>query len=86
MLIRNLASFCVHVIIFADDKLRHGNNLVALFFQTGNHGIEGVGGVGGTVVAEDDGTVAQVLVLADCFDDGVAAVVFPVERVHVCYE
>ena len=34
---------------------------------------------------QDDGAVAEVFVISDGVDDGVAAVVFPVERVGVGY-
>ena len=86
MLISNLASFCVHMVIVADNKLRHRNNFIPLFLQPRNHIVERSGGVSGAVVAENDGTVTEMLVLTDSFDDGVGTVVFPIERVHDCYK
>ena len=39
----------------------------------------------GAVVAQDDGAVAQMLVVAHSVDDGVHTVVLPVERILVRY-
>ena len=39
----------------------------------------------GSIVAENDGTVAEVAMLGDFLDDGGSVVVFPVERVHIRY-
>ena len=73
-----LSTFRIKVVIVPINKLGDRDNLITFFFQVGQHGIQRLGGVFGTVMAEDDGTVAQMLVFADCADNGVHAVVFPV--------
>ena len=83
--VRYLSPLHIHRIILFIDQIRHLHKLIALAFECGDERIQRLGGVLGSVVAEDDGTVAQVLVVADGIHDGVHAVVLPVEGILVRY-
>ena len=75
----------IHRIIFFVDQVRHLHKLIALILKRGDECIQRLCGVLRPVVAQDDGTVAQMLVVADRVYDGVHAVVLPVEGVLVRY-
>ena len=73
----------IHRIIFFVYQVRHLHKLIALILKRGDECIQRLCGVLRPVVAQDDGTVAQMLVVADRVYDGVHAVVLPVEGVHI---
>lgn len=78
-----LPSLHIHRVVFLINQIRHLHKLIALAFERGDERIQCLGGVLGTVVAQDDGTIAQMLVIAYGIHDGVYAVVLPVEGVHI---
>lgn len=83
--VRYLPSLHIHLIIFLIDQIRHLHKFIAFSFQRGDERIQCLGSVLGTVVAQDDGAVAQVLMVAYGINDGVYAVVLPVQAVHTRY-
>ena len=83
--IRNLPSLHIHRVILFIDQIRHLHKLIAFSFERGDERIQRLGGVLRPVVAQDDGAVAQMLVVADRVYDGVHAVVLPVQAVLVRY-
>ncbi len=81
--VRYLSSFHVHRIIIFVDQILYSDQFIALFFECGDHLIQGLGSMFGTVVAEDDGAVAQMLVIAHLVYDRGGIVVLPVQTVHI---
>ena len=82
---RNLPPLHVHRVIFLIDQIRHLHKLIPFALERGDERIQRLGGVLRTVVAEDDGTVTQVLVVADGIHIGVYTVVLPIQTVPVRY-
>ena len=78
-----LPSLHIHRIIFFIDQIRHLHKLVSLSFERGDERIQRLRGIFGTIVAQNDGAVAQMLVIADGIHDGIWAVVFPVQAAHI---
>ena len=68
---------------FFVDQVGHFDKFISLAFRRGDQRIQRLCGVFRTVVAQDDGAVAQMLVVAHSVDDGVHTVVLPVERIHI---
>ena len=83
--VRNLPSLHIHRIIFFIDQVRHLHKFVPLVLKRGDERIQRLCGVLGSVVAQDDRAVAEMFVIAHGIDDGVYAVVLPVEGIHVRY-
>ena len=81
--VRNLPTLHVHLIIVFVDQIFDHDKFIPFLFQRGDHFIQSFGSMLGSVVAEDDGAVAQMLVVAHSVDDGVHTVVLPVERIHI---
>ena len=81
----NLPSLHIHRIFFFIDQIRHLHKLVSLSFERGDERIQRLRGIFGTIVAQNDGAVAQMLVVAHSVDDGVHTVVLPVERILIRY-
>lgn len=75
----------VHRVTIFHNQLRNWDKCKALFFQSLYHCVECLCSVFCSVVAEDDGTVAEVFVFCDFPDNGGSIVVFPVERVNIRY-
>ena len=82
---RYLPPLHIHGIIFLIDQVGHFHKLISFSFQRGDERIQRLGGVLRPVVAQDDGAVAQMLVVADGIHDGVHTVVLPVEGILVRY-
>ena len=83
--VRNLPTLHVHLIIVFVDQVFDPDQFITFLFQRGDHFIQSFGGMLGSVVAEDDGAVAQMLVVAHFIDNGRSIVVLPVQAVHVRY-
>ena len=81
--VRNLPSLHIHRVIFLINEIRYLHEFIAFSFQRRDERIQRLCGVLRPVVAQNDGAVAQMLVVAHGIDDGVHAVVFPVERIHI---
>lgn len=81
----HLSPFMIYCIPIFHNQRRNRNQSIPLLFQNSNHLIQCFCRVFGTVVAENDGTVAEVFMFGDFFDYGGGVVVFPVERVHIRY-
>ena len=60
-----------------------GNKFISFSFHRSDERIQCLRSVLGSVVAQDDGAVAKVLVVTDGIHDGVYAVVLPVEGIHI---
>lgn len=73
------------MVIFADNQLGERYKFIACVKKRLNHGFQRFRCVFCTVMAENDRAIAQVLVIADCLNDGVYAVVFPVKAIHTRY-
>ena len=80
-----LPSLHILRIFFFIDQIRHLHKLVSLSFERGDERIQRLRGILRTVVAQDDRTIADMLVIAHRIDDGVHAVILPVEGIHVRY-
>ena len=65
------------------DQFGNGNDLIALPLQIGDQRIQSLRREFRPVVAEDDGAAAQMLMIADGGDDGIRAVILPVQGIHV---
>lgn len=83
--IRYLSPLNIHRIIFFIDQVRYLHELIALILKCGDERIQRLRGILRTVVAQDDRTIAEMLVIAHRIDDGVHAVILPVEGIHVRY-
>ena len=83
-LVPNLPSFGIHVIIVLVYHLGERDKSITHFFETGNHGIQRLGGIFSAVVAEDDRAVSKSLVVAYPFNNVIDAVIFPVKGVITC--
>ena len=81
--VRYLPPLHIHRIIFFIDQIGHPHEFVAFAFQRRDQRIQCLRSVLGSVVAQDDGAVAQMLVVAYGINDGVYAVVLPVQAVHI---
>lgn len=69
--------------MFLVDQVGHLHKFISLSFQRRDQRIQRLCRVLGAVVAEDDGAVDQMLVVAHSIDDGVHTVVLPVEGILV---
>lgn len=78
LLLQMLSSFVVHIIIVSIDEIRKFYKFISLGFQIGDQGVQCLGGIFCAIVAEDNGAVTQMLVIAYGGDDGFNAVIFPV--------
>lgn len=76
-----LPSFMVHLVIFCIDQFRDWDDFVSFVIETGDDARERVFCIFGTVVHEDDRTVAEMFVVEDFGDDRVGTVVLPVKAV-----
>lgn len=68
----------IHIIIVCIDQIGKFYKFISLCFQIGDQGIQSLRGILCAIVAEDDGTVAKVLMIAYGGDDGIYAIIFPV--------
>ena len=68
---------------FFVDQVGHFDKFISLAFRRGDQRIQHLRGVFGSVVAENDGAVAQMLVIADFVDDRDGIIVLPVQAVHI---
>jgi len=73
----------VHMVAVAVDELGERHKGVALPLQRGDHRLERLRGIFCAVVTKDDAAVAEVLVLGHGLNNGVHAVILPVEAVYV---
>ncbi|MDE6529469.1 MAG: hypothetical protein K2K96_01700 [Lachnospiraceae bacterium] len=73
----------IHIIIVCIDQFRKSYKFISLRFQIGDQGVQSLCGIFCTIVAEDNGAVAQMLMIAYGGDDGIYAVIFPVKAVNV---
>ncbi|MDE6687515.1 MAG: hypothetical protein K2K17_09385 [Lachnospiraceae bacterium] len=73
----------IHIIIVCIDQIGKLYKFISLCFQIGDQGVQSLCGIFCAIVAEDNGTVAQMLMIAYCGDDGIYAVIFPVKAVNV---
>lgn len=78
-----LASFCIDFGAVRIDKLRDRDKLIALFLQCCDQCVQCVCCILCTVMAQNDGTVAKMLVLTDRFNDGIDSVILPVQAVYI---
>ena len=76
----------VHVIPFGVNQFRDRYKGITYVLERGDHAVEGLGGILGTIVAKDNAAGTQVFVLGDGFDDGVHAVVLPIRAVRIPYK
>ena len=83
ILVRYLPSFMIQVVVIPSNQLRDRNKLIPLILQCCNQSVQRIRRVLGPVVAQNDASVSEVLVLRYSLDDGIYAVVFPVERIHI---
>lgn len=80
-----LSSFMVNLILSRKNQFGNRNELIALFLQTGNDGVQSLGSVLCTVVHEDDRTVAKMLVIQNTVSNLLCSVVLPVKRIGIGY-
>lgn len=73
------------MIIIPVDQLRDRHELIPLPLQRGNQRFQGFRRIFGTVMAEDNAAVAEMFMLRDRLDDGIHAVIFPVEGITIIY-
>ena len=78
-----LASFCIDFGAVRIDKLRDRDKLIALFLQCCDQCVQCVCCILCTIMAQNDGTVAKMLVLTDRFNDGIDSVILPVQAVYI---
>lgn len=78
-----LASFCIDFGAVRIDKLRDRDKLIALFLQCCDQCVQCVCCILCTVMAQNDGTVAKMLVFTDRFNDGIDSVILPVQAVYI---
>ena len=78
-----LPSLHIHRIFFFIDQIRHLHKLVSLSFERGDERIQRLRGIFGTIMTQNDGAVAQMLVIADFVDDRDGIIVLPVQAVHI---
>lgn len=64
-------------------QLRNRHQLKPLILQANNYTLQGLGSEFRTVMHENNGTLAQVLMLGTLLDNTVCAIIFPVEGVTV---
>ena len=83
LLLLVLPSFVVHIIIVCIDQIGKFYKFISLRFQVGDQGVQSLRGIFGAIVAEDNRAVAQMLVIAYGGDDGIYAIIFPVQAVNV---
>ena len=72
----------VHGVVVPANQLGDGHQLIALLLQPCDYSLQGLGSVFGSIVHENDGAVAQMLVAGDGLDNRIYAVVLPVQRVY----
>lgn len=85
MLIRNLPSFRIHMIILTYDQIGERYKFITRIKKVCDQGVERFRRVLCAVVAKNDGAVSEMFVIADRLNDGVHAVIFPIETIHVRY-
>ena len=83
LFILDLPSFRIHMVTVTVNQFRDGNNFISLPFQVGNQGIQGIRRKFCSVMAQDDGTVSQMLVAAYRVYDGINTVILPVQGIHI---
>lgn len=83
LLLQMLSSFMIHIIIVCIDQIGKLYKFISLRFQIGDQGVQSLRGIFCTIVAEDNRSVAQMLMIAYGGDDGIYAVIFPVKAVNV---
>ena len=83
VLICNLPSFRIHMIILTYDQLGERYELITRIKKVCDQGVERFRRVLCAVVAKNDGAVSEMFVVADRLNDGVHAIVFPIEAIHV---
>ena len=71
----------VHRVTVPHDQFRDRHERKAFFFQGTNDLIQRFCRVFRPIVAQDDGTVAQILVIQDIGKDGIGTVIFPVQTI-----
>lgn len=83
-LIRNLPPFMVHMVIVPDNQLRERHEGVSGVLEGSNQRFQRLRGIFSAVVAEDDAAVSEMLVLCDGLNDGIDAVILPVQGINIC--
>lgn len=73
-----LSSFVVHIIIVSIDQIGKFYKFISLRFQIGDQGVQSLRGIFCTIVAEDNGAVTQMFMVAYGGYNGIYAVIFPV--------
>ena len=71
------------MIILSNNKLRQRYKFIALCLQGLNHAFQCLGGIFCTIVTQNNGTVSEVFMVTNGIDDGIDAVVLPIEAVNI---
>ena len=82
----DLSSLMIHMVITLINQLRHRHKGIPLILQGCDQHIQRLGSIFCPVVTEDDAAVPQVLVLGYRLNDGIHAIVLPVERITPIYK
>lgn len=71
------------MIIFTYDQIGERYEFITRIKKVCDQGVERFRRVLCTVVTKNDGAVSEMFVIADRLNDGVHAVIFPIEAIHV---
>lgn len=78
-----LPAFCINFIVAIINQIRHFHQFKALFFQSLDQAVKSFGSILGTVVTEDNGTVSQMFMIEYSIQNGVCAVILPIQTVYI---
>ena len=74
----------IHVVIFLVDQFRDRYDLISLFPKPRDYPFQRIRRIFRPIVAENNGTVSEILMVQDCIYDAVCPVILPVKAIHTC--